>query len=167
MQCYLPHEIEPFYSEPNEFNPNDDWHLIPMTDSGRLDPKEKFDHWRRQYMNWHTDEELRQDAKKFVQSQRASERLIAALGKFQKKKRQKNHVKKHMKCRIKILKRQRTESSSHSSEDVGPATESSSHGWMPSDAASESSSHSWMPSDAASDDAASESSSHSWMPSET
>ena len=128
MQCYLPHEIEPFYSEPQFFDPNDDWHWNTTDPRCKFDPKDEFVHWRRWYMDWHTDEEKRKDAEKRMESQRASERLIAALDEFKKKnkEKQKNHTKKHTKSRI--LKRQRTTSSQR--------TASSSHSWTPSDDAS-------------------------------
>ena len=71
MQCYLPHEIEPFYLDPAipvSFGPNDvvewrDWHRKHAGIRGR-DPEDEFVHWRRFYMNWHTEDELRNDAKK-------------------------------------------------------------------------------------------------------
>ena len=119
-------------------------------------------------MNWHTDEEIRQDAEKRMESQRAFERLKTALDERRKnnivkEKKQKSHAKKHIKFRIRILKRQRTASSSHS--------------WMPSDVAEEAgdvadehsdeSSHSWMHSNVEDVDEATPSSPHSWMHEET
>jgi hypothetical protein len=162
MQCYLPSDIEPFYSEPQLFDPNDDWHWNATDPKCKFDPKDEFVHWRRWYMDWHTDEEKRQDAEKRMESQRASERLIAALDELKKKNKQKqilkNNFKKHTKSRI--LKRQFTASSQ--------CTASSSHSWIPSDDASSSqstasSSHSWMHSDDASSSQNTTSSSHSWM----
>ena len=179
MEYFLPHEIEPFYSEPECFDPNDDWHWNTKDPKCKLDPKDEFVHWRRWYMNWHTDEEKRQDAEKRVESQRASERLIAALDELKKKNKEKkkNHAKKHIKPRCRILKRQCTASSSHSwmpsdaasmmgSDLAEEATASSSHSWMHSDAAeaTPSSPHSWMHEDAAE---ATPSSPHSWMHEET
>ena len=160
MQCYLARDIEPFYSEPQLFDPNDDWHWNATDPKCKFDRKDEFVLWRRWYMDWHTDEEKRQDAEKCMESQRASERLIAALDELKKKNKEKqilkNNFKKHTKSRI--LKRQFTASSQ--------CTASSSHSWIPSDDASSSqrtasSSHSWMHSDLA--DEATASSLHSWM----
>ena len=191
MQCCLPHEIELFYSDPAipvSFGPNDvvewhDWHCKHAGIRGR-DPEDEFVHWRRWCMNWHTEGEQRKDAKQRVVSQRTFERFIAVLDELKKhysekkqmrsakknKKKQKNHAKhrRPIAPRIRILKRQRTASSSHS--------------WMPSDVDNRppaeeagdvadaqcegtSSPHSWMPSDVPEADGATPSSPHSWMPS--
>ena len=53
MQAYLPHDIEPFYEEPTEYDARDDWHCPPWVWLGGLD---EFTHWRRHYMGWHTEE---------------------------------------------------------------------------------------------------------------
>ena len=37
MQAYLPHEIEPFYSEPEEFDSRDDWHCPKWISLGGMD----------------------------------------------------------------------------------------------------------------------------------
>ena len=47
MQAYLPHDIEPFYSEPEEYDSHDDWHCTPGTWLGGMD---EFTDWRRFYM---------------------------------------------------------------------------------------------------------------------
>ena len=92
MQCYLPHEIEPFYENPTKpvsFDPNEDlilydWHCNAVSVRGR-DPEDEFVAWRRQYMGWHTEDELRKDTKKRAESQRKFERLLAALDEVKKK----------------------------------------------------------------------------------
>ena len=94
MECYLPHEIEPFYehsAKPVSFGPNDDFdpngdvrHCNAPGVRGR-DPEDEFVAWRRQYMGWHTEDELRKDAKKRAESQRNFERLLAALDEVKKK----------------------------------------------------------------------------------
>ena len=184
MQCYLPHEIEPFYLDPLvpvSFGPDDvvewhDWHCKHANIRGR-DPEDEFVHWRRFYMNWHTEDELRKDAKKRVESQRTFERWILrsmllkqTRSAKKNKKKQKNHAKhrRPIAPRIKILKRQRTPSSSHdwmpSESEASDAAETQCEG-------TPSSSHDWMPSESEAGDAAetqcegTPSSSHDWMPS--
>ena len=61
MQAYLPHDIEPFYSGPDEYDSRDDWHWPPGAWHGDMDA---FTHWRRVYMGWSTEEETRQDEEK-------------------------------------------------------------------------------------------------------
>ena len=137
----------------DEFDPNDDWHWTTRDPKCKLDPKDVFVHWRRWYMNWHTEDEQRKDAKKRMESQRTFERFIAVLDELKKhssEKKQmrsakKNIVKNHAKHRrpiaprIKILKRQRTaRPPAEEAGDVADAqcecTPSSSHSWMPSPA---------------------------------
>ena len=143
-------------------------------------------------MGWHTEDELRKDAKKRAESQRNFERLLAALDEVKKKhasekkqmrsakknkKNQKNHaahakhriLKSPIVPRIRILKRQHTASSSHSCQasDVDNSRPAEEAGDV-ADAqceATPSSPHSWMPSDVPEDDGATPSSPHSWMPS--
>ena len=62
MYCYLPHEIEPFWDEPTEYNPKDDWHPTAQLQRywatyGSDCHPDPFTCWRRDYMNWHKAEE--------------------------------------------------------------------------------------------------------------
>ena len=121
-------------------------------------------------MNWHTEDELRNDVEKRVESQRTFERWIAESEKKQmrsakkNKKKQKNHAKhrRPIAPRIKILKRQRT--ACPPAEEPGDVADAQCEG-------TPSSSHSWMPSESEAGDAAdaqcegTPSSSHDWMPS--
>lgn len=107
MQCFVPHEIEPFYSEPAEFfDANGDWHWTGSCKIAALRVADEFFHWRRFHMNRHTE---RKDAEKRMESMRRSEHLIAALDERRKKNKskQKNHAQKHIKFRIRTSKRQR------------------------------------------------------------
>ena len=107
MHCYLPYEIEPFWDEPQEYDPRDDWHPSAewlrhlATLASRYQVEDWFTNWRRHYMNWHTAEELRLDEEKRVQNWLASERLIESLNELKKKRKQKNDAKKAVKSRIK------------------------------------------------------------------
>ena len=90
MHCYLPCEIEPFWDEPLEYNPRDYWHptaalqLFLATFGSDYQP-DAFTCWRRDYMNWHTAEELLLDEEKKVQSYLRSKRMKDGLVEIRKK----------------------------------------------------------------------------------
>ena len=82
LKAYLPCDIEPFYSEPDEYDSRDDWHWPPGDWHGDMDA---FTHWRRVYMGWSTTEETREDEKKRQEQLLSDQNLIAALREAKKK----------------------------------------------------------------------------------
>ena len=183
MQAYLPWDIEPFYSEPEEYDSRDDWHCTPGTWLGGMD---EFTFWRRNYMKWFTEGEKRQEEKKRQEQLQAAGGLLAYLDEV--KKRYKTYTSKksrktRKKCKTSKKSRPRRRAQEVSDFTIGERTPSSAHSWMHADEATPSSpdslfgraeeagnvaigertpssAHSWMPE-------ATPSSPHSWMHEET
>ena len=90
MEFFLPHEIEPFFKEPSQYNPKDWWHEW-----------QGFHEWRRSYMMWHTPEELQEEKRQrdedVLRDRQMCERLIkmiAAEKKMYRLERRSVHLKK-------------------------------------------------------------------------
>ena len=79
MQCYLPHQIEPFFEETTNYYPRDDWHYNASCKIEALRVKDDFHFWRQICMSWYTPEELRMDEEKRVQHTIRHARLIKHL----------------------------------------------------------------------------------------